>query len=126
VRLFDSVLMRLKNTQKPQQKFLCHVMRVLLLLPGRVTFRNLSRYSACHEKTFARWFARDFDFVSLNHAAIIEVVPVHHEHVLAFDPSFVPKIRHFGVRQQYPISQGSPPRMKIAGLFSREYPGVFC
>jgi hypothetical protein len=91
VRLFDSVLMRLKNTKKPQQKFLCHVMRVLLLLPGRVTFRNLSRYSACHEKTFARWFARDFDFVSLNHAAIIEVVPVHHEHVLAFDPSFVPK-----------------------------------
>ena len=91
MRLFDSVLMRLKNTKKPQQKFLCHVMRVLLLLPGRVTFRNLSRYSACHEKTFARWFARDFDFVSLNHAAIIEVVPVHHEHVLAFDPSFVPK-----------------------------------
>jgi hypothetical protein len=83
--------MRLKNTKKPQQKFLCHVMRVLLMLPGRVTFRNLSRYSPYHEKTFARWFARDFDFVSLNHAAIVEVVPPSHEHVLAFDPSFVPK-----------------------------------
>ena len=91
MRLFDSVLMRLKNTKKPQQKFLCHVMRLLLLLPGHVTFRNLSRYSAYHEKTFARWFEHDFDFVSLNHAAIVEVVPVHHEHVLAFDPSFVPK-----------------------------------
>lgn len=91
MRLFDSVLMRLKNTKKPQQKFLCHVMRLLLLLPGHVTFRNLSRYSAYHEKTFARWFEHDFDFVCLNHAAIVEVVPVNHEHVLAFDPSFVPK-----------------------------------
>jgi hypothetical protein len=83
--------MRLKNTKKPQQKFLCHVMRLLLLLPGHVTFRHLSRYSPYHEKTFARWFARDCDFVSLNHAAIVEVVAPSHEHVLAFDPSFVPK-----------------------------------
>jgi hypothetical protein len=66
-------------------------MRLLLMLPGRVTFRNLSRYSPSHEKTFARWFVRDFDFVSLNHAAIVEVVAPSHEHVLAFDPSFVPK-----------------------------------
>ena len=91
MRLFESVLMRLKNTKKPQQQFLCHVMHLLLMLPGRVTFRNLSRYSPYHEKTFARWFARDFDFVSLNHAAIVEVVAPGHEHVLAFDPSFVSK-----------------------------------
>ena len=75
MRLFDSVLMRVKNPKKPQQKFLCHMMRLMLMLPGRVTFRNLSRYSPYHEKTFARWFARDVDFVSLNHAAIVEVVP---------------------------------------------------
>jgi hypothetical protein len=39
------------------------VMRLLLMLPGRMTFRNLSRYSSYHEKTFARWFARDWDWV---------------------------------------------------------------
>jgi hypothetical protein len=83
--------MRLKNTKKPQQKFLCHVMRLLLLRPGHVTFRNLSRYSPYHEQTFARWFVRDFDFVSFNHAAIVEVVAPSHEHVLAFEPRFVPK-----------------------------------
>ena len=91
MRLFERVLMRVKHTKKPQQKFLCHVMRLMLMLPGRVTFRNLSRYSPYHERTFTRWFARDFDFVTLNHAAIVEVVPLSHEHVLAFDPSFVPK-----------------------------------
>jgi hypothetical protein len=39
----------------------------------------------------ARWFARDVVFVSLNRAAIVDVVPLSHEHVLAFDPSFVPE-----------------------------------
>jgi DDE superfamily endonuclease len=91
VWLFESVLMRAKNTKKPQQKFLCHVLRLLLLVPGRMTFRNLSRYSPYHEKTFARWFERDVDFVSLNYTAIVDVVAPHHEHVLAFDPSFVAK-----------------------------------
>jgi hypothetical protein len=49
-------------------------MHLMLMLPGHVTFRNLSRYSPYHEKTFAR-----------------EVVRPCHEHVLAFAPSFVPK-----------------------------------
>ena len=89
--LLDSVLMRLKNAKKPQQKFLSHVIRLMLMLPGHVTVRNLSRYSPYHEKTFARWFARDFDGVTLNHAAIVEVVPPSPEHVLAFDPSFISK-----------------------------------
>jgi hypothetical protein len=43
-------------------------------------------------------------------------------------PSFLPskkacwthKFRHLGVGQQYVMSQGSPPRMKIAGLFPAE------
>ena len=91
MRLFDRVLIRVQNPQKPQQKFLCHVMRLMLLLPGRVTFRPLSRDRPYHEKTFARWCARDVDVVSLHRAAIVEVVPQSHEHVLAFDPSFVPK-----------------------------------
>jgi hypothetical protein len=60
-------------------------------MPGHVTFRTLSRSSPYHEKTFARWFARDGDVVSLNRAAIVEVVPQSHEHILACAPSFVPK-----------------------------------
>ena len=61
------------------------------MLPSHATFRNLSRYSAYHERTFARWYARDFDFVSLNQAAIIRVIPPAHEQALVIDASFVPK-----------------------------------
>jgi hypothetical protein len=66
-------------------------MRLLLMLPGHVTFRNLSRYSPYHERTFARHFASTVDFVALNTAAIKRVVPPDHEQALVLDASFVPK-----------------------------------
>ena len=91
MRLLHSILPHLHQTKKPQQKFLTHLLGLLLLLPGPATFRNLSRYSFYQEKTFARWYARDFDFVSLNKAAITEVVPAAHAQALVMDASFVPK-----------------------------------
>lgn len=91
MRPLDSVLTGLKNISPGRRRFLCHLLGLLLMLPGRATFRNLSRYSLYHEKTFSRWFAKDFDWVSVNRAAIMQGVPAEHEHVLAFDPSFVPK-----------------------------------
>jgi hypothetical protein len=91
MRLPQNVLPTLRQTKKPQQKFLAHLLGLLLMLPGHATFRNLSRYSAYHERTFARWYARDFDFVSLNKAAIIQVIPPAHEQALVLDASFVPK-----------------------------------
>ena len=91
MRLLQSVLPTLRQTNKPQQKFVAHLLRLLLMLPGHATFRNLSRYSVYHERTFARWYARDFDFVSLNKAAITQVIPPEHEQALVIDASFVPK-----------------------------------
>jgi hypothetical protein len=91
MRLLQSVLVCFKKTKKPQQKFLQHLLGLLLMLPGHATFRNLSRYSPSQEKTFARWYAKDFDFVALNKAAITEVVPRTHEQALVMDASFVPK-----------------------------------
>ena len=70
MRLLQSVLATLPQTRKPQRKFITHLLGLVLMLPGHATFRNLSRYSSCHERTFARWYDRPFDFVSLNKAAI--------------------------------------------------------
>jgi hypothetical protein len=91
MRLLQSVLPNLRQTKKPQRKFVAHLLGLLLMLPGHATFRNLSRYSSYHERTFARWYARDFDFVSLNKAAITAVLPPTHEQALVIDASFVPK-----------------------------------
>lgn len=91
MQLLDSVLMPLKDIKKPQRHFVYQVLCTLLLLPRHATFRNLSRYSAYHERTFARWYARDFDFIALKTAAIRQVIPPTHEQALVIDVSFVPK-----------------------------------
>jgi hypothetical protein len=91
MRLLQSVLTRLKQTKKPQYKFVTHLLGLLLMLPGHATFRNMSRYSPYHERTFSRWYGSTFDWVSLNQAAITEVVPSEHEQALVMDASFVPK-----------------------------------
>jgi DDE superfamily endonuclease len=91
MRLLQRVLPTLRQSKKPRQKFMAHLLGLLLMLPGHATFRNLGRYSSYHEKTLTRWYARDFDFVSLNKAAIIEVIPPEHAQALVIDASFVPK-----------------------------------
>ena len=91
MRLLQNVLHSLKKTKKPQYKFVTHLLGLMLMLPGHATFRNMSRYSPSHERTFSRWYARDFDWVSLNHAAITEAVPPEHAQALVMDASFVPK-----------------------------------
>jgi len=91
MRLLQNVLHSLKKTKKPQYKFVTHLLGLMLMLPGHATFRNMSRYSPYHERTFSRWYARDFDWVSLNQAAITEAVPPEHDQALVMDASFVPK-----------------------------------
>jgi DDE superfamily endonuclease len=91
MRLLQNALHSPKKTKKPQYKFVTHLLGLMLMLPGHATFRNMSRYSPSHERTFARWYARDFDWVSLHQAAITEAVPPAHAQALVMDASFVPK-----------------------------------
>lgn len=91
MRLLQSVLPGFSHTKQPQRKFLAHLLGLLLMLPGQATLRTLSRYSSYNERTLARWYARDFDFVSLNQAAIMHGTPPEHEQALVIDARFVPK-----------------------------------
>src|SRR5205823_10443174 len=91
MRLLQSVLPYLNQSKKPQRKFVAHLLGLMLMLPGHATFRTMSRYSPYHERTFARWYDTDLDWVSLNKTAITEVVPSEHAQALVIDASFVPK-----------------------------------
>jgi hypothetical protein len=91
MRLLQSVRPRLRQTKKPPQKVVAHLLRLLLMLPGQATFRHLRRDSAYHERILARWYARDVDCVSLNKAAITQVSPPAHAQALVIDASVVPK-----------------------------------
>ncbi len=91
MRLLQSVLSRLKQAKKPKRKFVTHLLGLLLMLPGHATFRNMSRYSSYHERTFSRWYDTSFDWVSLNKIAITEAIPLDHDQGVVIDASFVPK-----------------------------------
>ena len=90
MRLLQSIRPTLRQTQKPQPKFLAHLWGLLLMLPGHATVRNLRRYSADHERTCARGYAGDLDFGTLNQAAIRRVIPPAPQQALVIDASFVP------------------------------------
>ena len=91
MRLIQSVLATLPQTKKPQRKFIAHLLGLILMLPGHATFRNLSRYSSYHERTFSRWYDRHFDFVALNKAAIAQVMAPEHHQALVIDTTFIAK-----------------------------------
>ncbi|MFO1433059.1 MAG: transposase [Candidatus Competibacteraceae bacterium] len=90
MRLLDRVLVNVGLSQ-PFRRFLRELLMLLVIVPGRATFLNLSRYSDYTAKTCRRWFRRQVDWAQLNVTAIRAVVPRDHESVLAFDPSVVPK-----------------------------------
>jgi hypothetical protein len=91
MRLIESVLVRTGQANKWRRFFIVTVLELMLMVPGRATFRNLSRYSVYGEKTFSRGFGREFDWVLFNREAIDQVIPRDHEQALVLDASFIDK-----------------------------------
>jgi hypothetical protein len=79
------------SISKPQRKFLLTLFTTILVVRGKVNFRNLSRYSDLSEKTYSRQFAKAFDAIYFNRQLINETIGTESERIVAFDPSFIPK-----------------------------------
>jgi len=79
------------GVSRPTQKFVQELLGLWLSVRGRFNFANLSRYSAWHERTLRRGFARGFEWAQFNSRLLTIIIPVHHELVAALDASFVKK-----------------------------------
>ena len=90
MHLIEPILNQMSSVAKPQRKFMSILLTALTYLPGRVNFRNLSRYTSLNEKTFSRWFRRPFDFVTFNRLSLKNLLNSG-EWVAAIDASFSPK-----------------------------------
>lgn len=77
----NNLLANMLGVAKPQKKFLVTLFVTILLMRGKVNFRNLSRYSDLAEKTYARQFSHAFDFATFNEQLMAEIVPAQHEKI---------------------------------------------
>lgn len=86
-----AILCSMSRVNKPQRGFILILLSALMVFQGKATFRNLSRYSAMHEKTFSRWFRKQFGFTEFNQRLISHEIPTGTTLIGAVDASFVSK-----------------------------------
>jgi hypothetical protein len=106
----NNLLDKMSGVAKPQKKFLVTLFVTILLMRGKVNFRNLSRYSDLAEKTYARQFSQTFDFADFNERLISEIVASEHEKIGVMDCSYLTKSGHktYGLGFFYDSSHNQP------------------
>src|SRR5213593_3428351 len=89
--MVKNILRQMPGLGQPQRKFLATLFVTILVLRGRVNFRNLSRYCDCSERTIARQFREPFDWPDLHQRVLMTALDPRTELVSAHDASFLPK-----------------------------------
>ncbi len=87
----NNILAEMSGVGKPQKKFLVTLFLTILLLRGKVNFRNMSRSSDLSEKTYSRQFRQTFDFAEFKEGLIAEMIPPEHEKIGVMDGSYIGK-----------------------------------
>src|SRR6476646_9949980 len=89
--IVHDILKQMPGLGQPQQKFLATLFVTILVLRGRVNFRNLSRYCDYSERTIARQFREPFDWPDLHQRVLMTALDPRAELVSAHDASFISK-----------------------------------
>jgi hypothetical protein len=89
--IINDILRQMPGVGQPQQKFLATLFVTILVLRGRVNFRNLSRYCDYSERTIARQFRAPFDWPDFHQRVLMTALAPHSELISAHDASFISK-----------------------------------
>jgi hypothetical protein len=89
--LVNDILKQMPGLGLPQRKFLATLFVTILVLRGRVNFRNLSRDCDDSERTIARQFQEPFDWPAFHQRVLMTAVDPRSALVSAHDASFIPK-----------------------------------
>jgi hypothetical protein len=89
--LVNDILKQMPGLSQPQRKFLATLFVTILVLRGRVNFRNLSRYCDYSERTIARQFREPFDWPDFHQRVLMTALDPRAELVSAHDASFLPQ-----------------------------------
>jgi DDE superfamily endonuclease len=91
VTIVTATLNQLPGLAKPRRKFVAALIGTMLALRGRVNYRNLARYGAYCEHSYARQFAQPFPWLAYHAQVLQQAVPASHQRIAAQDASFIPK-----------------------------------
>jgi hypothetical protein len=89
--IVNDILKQMPGLGQPQRKFLATLFVTILVLRGRVNFRNLSRYCDYSERTIARQFRAPFDWPDFHQRVLMTALDPRSELISAHDASFIPK-----------------------------------
>jgi DDE superfamily endonuclease len=89
--IVNDILKHMPGLSQPQRKFLATLFVTILVLRGRVNFRNLSRYCDYSERTIARQFREPLDWPDFHQRVLLRALDPRAELVSAHDASFIPK-----------------------------------
>jgi DDE superfamily endonuclease len=89
--IVNDILKQMPGLRLPQRKFLATLFVTILVLRGRVNYRNLSRYCDDSERTIARQFREPFDWSAFHQRVLVTALDPRSEVVSAHDASFIPK-----------------------------------
>jgi DDE superfamily endonuclease len=89
--LVNDILTHMPGLGQPQRKFLATLFVTILVLRGRVNFRNLCRYCDSSERTIARQFREPLDWPDFPPRVLMPALDPCAELVSAHDASFIPK-----------------------------------
>jgi hypothetical protein len=89
--IVNDILNQMPGLGQPQRRFLATLFVTILVLRGRVNFRNLSRYCDYAERTIARQFREPFDWPDFHQRVMMTALDPRSELVSAHDASFIPK-----------------------------------
>src|SRR5215467_1798846 len=89
--LVHDILKQMPGLGQPQRKFLATLFVTILVLRGRVNFRNLSLYCDYAERTIARQFREPFNWPDFHQRVLMTALDPRSELVSAHDASCLPK-----------------------------------
>src|SRR5229473_3774788 len=89
--MVKNILQQMPGLGQPQRKFLATLFVTILVLRGRVNFRNLRRYCDYSERTIARQFREPFDWPDFHQRVLRTALAPRSALVSAHDASFIPK-----------------------------------
>jgi DDE superfamily endonuclease len=89
--IVNDILKQMPGLSQPQRKFLATLFITILVLRGRVNFRNLSRYGDYAERTIARQFREPFDWPDFHQRVLLTALDPRSALISAHDASFIPK-----------------------------------